>query len=138
MVDEGIMKGEPSPEQQEPQDFVVVLAYRSTDGEIEEDFGKLINDVKALYTFKQDVRVYALVEEAAKEALAVVEKPIEPKTSNRVVLSYEASVNDDPAELTRVGNMLNQLFEAYPRLLDKVVIEPSAQALLDRVRSTNG
>ncbi len=64
-------------EQEGPQDFVIVLAYRSTDGEVEEQFGQLVNDIKALYTFKQDVRVYACVEESAAKVLAQIEKPKE-------------------------------------------------------------
>lgn len=57
-----------------PQNMVVVLTYTSEDGEIEEDFGKFVNDLKALYSFKQDVRAYALVEDAADRVLALVEK----------------------------------------------------------------
>jgi flavodoxin len=59
------------------KDFVVVLAHTSDDGEIEEDFMKFVQDVKALYTFKNNVRVYATVGEAAQNVLGQVEKPKE-------------------------------------------------------------
>lgn len=63
-------------EQQEPQHFVVVLAYTSTDGEIEEEFMQMVQDMKALYSLKENFRAYALVEESAKNVLALVEKPL--------------------------------------------------------------
>lgn len=59
------------------KDFVVVIAHTSPDGEFEEDFMKFVEDVKALYTFKNDVRVYATVGEAARNVLSQVEKPKE-------------------------------------------------------------
>jgi hypothetical protein len=63
--------------QEAPQDFVVVLAYTSPDGEIEEEFGQMVQDIKALYTFKNNVRAYAVIEERAKDVLALLEKPKE-------------------------------------------------------------
>jgi hypothetical protein len=56
------------------EDFVIVLAYRSPDGDVEEDFGKFVNDIKALYSLKNDLRVYAVMEEAARGVLTQVEK----------------------------------------------------------------
>ena len=122
----------------EPQDFVVVIAYRSTDGEVEEDFGKLVEDIKMLYTFKQDVRVWAVIEEAAKEVLSFVETPKEPKPANRVVLSYEPSDDDDPEELARIAEQLYQLFEAYPKLQEGLTVDPSVLGLIEKTRSTGG
>lgn len=58
----------------EPQDFVVVLAFTSTDGETEEEFARLVNDFKDLYSLRDNSRAYGLVEGAAKEVLAIVEK----------------------------------------------------------------
>lgn len=60
-----------------PKDFVIVLAYRSTDGDVEEEFGHFVEEIKLLHKFKQDVRTYALVEKAAAEVLAIIEKPKE-------------------------------------------------------------
>jgi flavodoxin len=60
------------------KDFVVVIAHTSEDGEIEESFMKFVEDIKALYTFKNNVRVYATVNESAKNVLAQVEKSKEP------------------------------------------------------------
>lgn len=138
---EEIAQGEPHPEVQESQDFVVVLAYTSNDSQIEEDFGRLVEDIKALYTFKQNVRVYALVEEAAGTVLSFIEKPKEPeapKPGNRVVLSYEPSDADDPKELLRIADSLNVLFDEYPHLKEELTIEPAAQDLLDTARPSRG
>ena len=57
-----------------PQDFVVVLAYTSDDGELPDEFLGLIEDMKALYTFKPNMRAYALIEDAATNVLALVEE----------------------------------------------------------------
>jgi exo-beta-1,3-glucanase (GH17 family) len=59
----------------EPQDYVVVFTYSSEDGSVEEEFAKMIEDVKALHSFKQNVRVYAVSGESAKNVLAQLEKP---------------------------------------------------------------
>lgn len=61
----------------ELQHFVVVLAYTSSDGEIEEEFGRMVQDMKALYSLRENFRAYACVEESAKNILALVEKPQE-------------------------------------------------------------
>lgn len=63
---------------QEPegiQQMVIVIAYDSEDGEIEDSFANFVNDVKAMSTFKNNVRIYAVVEDAAKNVLAQVETP---------------------------------------------------------------
>jgi len=64
-------------EKNKPQHFVVVLAYTSEDGEIEEEFMKMVQDMKALYSLKDNSRAYACVEESAAKILALVEKPLE-------------------------------------------------------------
>lgn len=53
---------------------VIVIAYDSPDGEIEDNFANFVNDVKAMSTFKNNVRIYAVIEDAAKNVLAQVEK----------------------------------------------------------------
>jgi hypothetical protein len=58
----------------EPQNFVVVLAFTSTDGETEEEFAKMVNDFKALYSLRENSRAYACVEESAQKVLDIVEK----------------------------------------------------------------
>lgn len=62
-------------DQEKPKNVVIVLAYTSPDGEIEDNFAEFVNDVKALYTFKNDVRMYAVIDDAADNVLAQVEKP---------------------------------------------------------------
>jgi hypothetical protein len=70
-----------TPQRPEPaevsKDFVVVLVHSAEDGEIEEEFMKFVQDIKALYTFKNNVRAYAAVGESAQNVLAQVEKPKE-------------------------------------------------------------
>lgn len=126
-----------SPEPKAPQDFVVVLTYRSVDGEIEEDFGRMVNDIKALYTFKQDVRAYALVEESAKNVLALVEKP-QGSDQTRVVLSYEAKDGESEEQVLSVAKNLNELLDAHPHLRDGLTIDSSAQVLLEKARTVSG
>ena len=59
----------------EPQHMVIVLAYTSTDGEIEPEFMRMVQDMKDLYSLRDNSRAYALVEEAAQNVLNLVEKP---------------------------------------------------------------
>lgn len=61
--------------EEKPKDVVIVIAYTSPDGEIEDAFPNFVNDVKAMTTFKNDVRIYAVIDEAAKNVLSQVEKP---------------------------------------------------------------
>jgi hypothetical protein len=121
----------------QPQDFVIVLAYRSLDDDVEEEFGTFVEEIKMLHKFKQDVRVWALVEGAAAEVLAITEGPKEPKPANRVVLSYEPDNNDDPEELARIAEMLYQLFEAYPKLQESLTVDSSVLGLIEKTRSAN-
>ena len=65
------------PHPAKPQNFVVVLAHTSTDNETDEEFARMVNDLKALYSLRENSRAYALVEEAAESVLALVEKPEE-------------------------------------------------------------
>lgn len=128
-VPEGIAKGEPHPEQ---KDFVVVLAYTSDDEEIEEDFGKLVNDIKALYTFKQNVRVYAVVEESAKRVLAKVEKQGEPSGRGVMVISYDLSDDTDEsvARLSRTADTVRDLFKDEYDVRVDVAIRDAADEVL--------
>lgn len=61
----------------EPQNFVVVIAYESEDGDIPEEFMQMVEDLKGLYKLqdKPNTRMYAVVEESAKNVLAQVERP---------------------------------------------------------------
>lgn len=69
-----------TPQRSEPSpDLVIVLAHSSDDGEIDEEFMKFVEDVKALHAFKNDVRVYAATGESATNVLAQVEKPKEQR-----------------------------------------------------------
>lgn len=130
-----IMKGEPHPDA--PQDFVVVIAYTSSDGEIEEDFGKLVQDIKALYTFKQNVRAYALVDQAAQNVLSKVEKPKgEPSDKSVLVISYTQPDDTDEAfgKLSRTADKVKELFEDEPDVQINVAIRESADEVLNVFR----
>jgi hypothetical protein len=59
-----------------PESFVVVLAYNRTDEDTSEEFVKMVEDFKALFSLRDGMRAYALVDDAASEVLSVVEKPV--------------------------------------------------------------
>lgn len=122
---------EPVPEG--PQDFVVVLAYTSDDGEVEENVGKLVEDLKALYTFKTDLRVYVAVEDAAKRILAKVEKPKHnPSNRGTLVISYELSddVDESYARIARTADTVRDLFKDEPDVKVDVAVRESADEVL--------
>lgn len=56
--------------------FVLVLAYESDEGDIPDEFMAMARDIKALFSLKKNMRMYAVVEEAANNVLAQVEKPL--------------------------------------------------------------
>lgn len=118
---------------EEPQDFVVVLAYTSSDSEIEEDFGRLVNDIKALYTFKNNVRVYALVEDSAKNVLAKVEKS-DKKPSGRavMVISYDQpdDIDEGYARLTRTADNVRDIFRDEKDVRVDVAVRETADEVL--------
>lgn len=116
-----------------PQDFVVVLAYTSTDGEIDENFGQFVQDIKALYTFKDNVRAYALVEGAAKRVLSKVEKPEgEPTNKAALVISFEQPGDTDKAieKLSGVVERVRDIFKDEPDVEVRVAIRESADEVL--------
>lgn len=120
-------------QQGEPQDFVVVLAYTSTDGEIEEDFGRLVQDIKALYTFKQNVRAYAVTEGAAKNVLSKVEKSSnEPSGRAVLVISYNQPGDTDAAydKLSGIAMKVRDQFEDEADVKINVAIRETADEVL--------
>lgn len=124
---------ENAPDEQEPQDFVVVLAYTSTDGEIDENFGRFVNDIKALYTFKDNVRAYALVEEAAKNVLRKVEKPKEGSSNKTVlVISFDNPEDADDAarKLQTVAENVRPQFEGLPDVDIRIGVRDVADEVL--------
>lgn len=132
-----IQQGEPE-EQGKPQDFVVVIAYTSMDGEIEEDFGRLVQDIKALYTFKQNVRAYALIEQAAKNVLAKVEKQTtEPSGRGVLVISYDLPEDTDEAygRISRTADKVRGLFEDETDVKVTVAVRESADEVLGAIGS---
>lgn len=125
-----IQQGE---EQDGPQDFVVVLAYTSTDGEIEEDFGRLVQDIKALYTFKQNVRAYAVTEGAAKNVLSKVEKSSsEPSGRAVLVISYNQPGDTEAAydKLSQTAGKVRDLFKDEADVKVNVAIRETADEVL--------
>lgn len=56
--------------------FVIVLAYESDEGELPDEFVEMARDIKALFSLKDNMRMYALVEESANNVLAQVEEPL--------------------------------------------------------------
>lgn len=131
---QGITYGEPHPEEpQEPQDLVIVLACTSTDGTIDEEFGKYVNDIKALYTFKDNVRAYMLVEQAAQNVLAKVEKSgKEPSGRGVMVISYDLSDDTDEAvaRLSRTADTVRDLFKDEHDVRVDVAIRDAADEVL--------
>lgn len=118
---------------EEPQDFVVVLAYSSRDGEVEEDFGKLVEDIKMLYTFKNNVRVYAVVEQAAKNVLSKLEKSSkEPSGRAVMVISYDQADNIDEgyARLQRMADNVRDIFKDEKDVKVDIAIRESADEVL--------
>ena len=63
------------PEEPKFNQFVIVLAYESDEGDIPDDFIAMANDIKALFSLRKNMRMYAVVEESANNVLAQVEKP---------------------------------------------------------------
>lgn len=125
---------EPEAEIEGPQDFVVVLAYTSTDGEIEEDFGRLVNDIKALYTFKNNVRAYAVVEDTAARVLRAVEKPAEaPGNKAVMVISYDQPGDVDEAveRLHDTANKVRAQFEDQDDVQVRIGIREVADSVID-------
>ena len=55
---------------------MIVLAYESDEGDIPEEFINMANDIKALFSLKKGMRMYAVVEESANKVLAQLEKPL--------------------------------------------------------------
>lgn len=123
----------PSEEANGPQDFVVVIAYTSEDGEVEEDFGRFIQDVKALYTFKQNVRAYAVVDQAAKNVLAKVEKT-DTKPSGRgvLVISYDLPAETDEAyaRISRTADTVRDLFKDEEDVKVSIAVREAADEVL--------
>lgn len=68
---------EDSPRPTFPDSFVVVLAYDATEEDTAEEFAEMVEGVKALFSLRTGHRVYGLFDEAAKNVLALVEKPVE-------------------------------------------------------------
>jgi hypothetical protein len=139
---QGSEDGPPFPgNKTEPQDFVIVLAYTSTDGEVEEEFGKLVEDFKALYTFKQNMRAYALVEEAAKNVLAKVEKSSkEPSGRAVMVISYDQpdDIDEGYARLTRTADNVRDLFKNEKDVEVKIAIRDVADEVLGAFPRSDG
>lgn len=119
--------------QEGPKDFVVVLAYRSSDEEIEEDFGKLVEDIKMLYTFKNDVRVYAVVDESAKKVLSKVEKTSkEPSGRAVMVISYDQPeyLDEGYARLQRTADNVRDIFKDETDVRVDVAVRDVADEVL--------
>ena len=119
----------------EPQDFVVVIAHTSTDGEVEEGFGKMIQDIKALYTFKNNVRAYGLVDDAAKDVLSKVEKPSGGTLNKTVmVISYDmpedGDIDEGYARLTRTADKVRDLFKDEPDVRVDIAVRDIADEVL--------
>lgn len=116
------------------EDFVVVLAYTSSDSQVEEEFGRLIQDIKALYTFKNNVRVYAVVEESAKRVLRQVEQPKEtPGNKAVMVVSYDLPEDTDEAvkRLHETADAVRTHFSDQEDVKVAVGIRETADSVLD-------
>lgn len=122
----------PEPPFPGPRDFVVVLAYTSDDGEIEETFGQLVQDIKALYTFKTNVRAYALVDRAAQNVLSKVEKPKESTNRAVMVISWPQPGETDEAfqKLSEAADKVRPMFEAEEEVRVDVAIREAADEVL--------
>ena len=123
----------PNPEPPVGQDFVVVLAYTSTEPEVEENFGKLVQDLKALYTFKNDVRAYALVQDAAKNVLAKVEKSGNAPSGRAVlVISFDQPDEFDEAieKTSGIADKVRSLFAEEHDVRVNVAIREAADEVL--------
>jgi hypothetical protein len=130
---EGIAKGEPHPDAEGPQDFVVVLAYTAAKGELEDEFVKFVNDFKAMYTFKENMRIYALVEGAAKNVLSKVEKSsAEPSGRAVMVISFDQPGDTDEAieKMSQAANKIRSLFEGQPDVKVNAAIRETADEVL--------
>lgn len=66
----------PTPKEEKFNQCVIVLAYESDEGDIPEEFINMANDIKALFSLKKGMRMYAVVEESANKVLAQLEKPL--------------------------------------------------------------
>lgn len=116
-----------------PQDFVVVIAYTSEDGEVEEDFGRFIQDVKALYTFKQNVRAYAVVDQAARNVLSKVETSSKnPSGRGVLVISYNLPTETDEAyeRISRTADTVRDLFKNEEDVKVSVAVREAADEVL--------
>ena len=65
-----------SPEEPKYNQFVIVLAYESDEGDIPDEFVAMARDIKALFSLKENMRMYAVVEESANKVLAQLEEPL--------------------------------------------------------------
>jgi hypothetical protein len=140
---QGIAKGEPHPEQEqtEPHDVVIVLASTSTDSSADEEFGKYVEDIKALHTFKDNVRGYLLVDQAAKNVLAKVEKPAEGVSGRAVmVISFDQPEDTDEAvaKLAKTADTVRDLFKDEHDVRVDVAIREVADEVLGAFPSRGG
>lgn len=132
---QGIAKGEPhpEPEQTEPHDVVIVLASTSTDSSADEEFGKYVEEIKALHVFKDNVRGYLLLDQAAQNVLSKVEKP-EGGVSGRavMVISFDQPEDTDEAveKLQAISNDVRQHFQDQPDVKVDIAIREVADEVL--------
>ena len=120
------------------EDFVVVLAYTSPDAEIEVEFGQLVQDIKALYTFKNNVRVYAVVQDSAKRVLRQVEQPkVAPGNKAVMVVSYDLPEDSDEAvrRLQATAEAVRTHFEGQEDVTVSVGIRETADSVLDVIQA---
>lgn len=119
-------------EEQEPEDVVIVLACRSTDGGSDGEFAKFVGDIKALYTFKDDVRVYAVFDQAARNVLAKVEKPQESSNQAVLVVSFAQpdDLEDAPQKMKDIADTVRPLFENQPDVKVRVAIREVADEVI--------